>query len=146
MAIDSQRSSRLSTPGIDHPAHYRRRARVGDALGTALWLTSAFAVALFLLSGGTARFASVADAVTSVGIATGLVGTNLVLAMLLLAARVPFIDHAIGHDRAIAVHRALGKPAFFLLLGHGVILLIGYGLSSGLNPVAEIGRDCPEFS
>ncbi|CAN5152952.1 ferric reductase-like transmembrane domain-containing protein [soil metagenome] len=139
MAIDSQRSSRLSTPGVDHPAHYRKRARVGDALGIALWLTSAFAVALFLFSGGTARFGSVADAVTSVGIATGLVGTNLVLAMLLLAARVPFIDHAIGHDRAIAVHRALGKPAFYLLLGHGVILLIGYGLSSGLDPIAEIG-------
>ncbi len=93
---------------------------------------------LFLVSGGTARFGSVADAVTSFGIVTGLVGTNFVLAMLLLAARVPFIDRAIGHDRAIAVHRALGKPAFFLLLGHGLILLIGYGLASGINPVAEL--------
>ena len=86
MAIDSNRSSRPSTPGVDHATHYRRRARVGDALGVALWLTSAFAVALFLLSGGTARFGTVPDAVTSVGITTGLVGTNLVLAMLLLAA------------------------------------------------------------
>lgn len=138
MAIYSERSSRLSTPGVDHQAHYRHRARVGDALGIALWITSAMAVALYLLSGGTARFASVPDAVTSVGIMTGLIGTNFVLAMLLLAARVPFIDHAIGHDRAIAVHRALGKPAFFLLLGHGVILLLGYGMSSGIQPLAEI--------
>jgi predicted ferric reductase len=124
MTIESRRASRLSTPAVDHGAHYRRRARVGDLLGIALWLTSALAVALFLLAGGTARFATIPDAVTSVGIATGLVGTNLVLAM---------------HDRAIAIHRALGKPAFFLLVAHGLILLIGYGLSSGITPIAEIG-------
>lgn len=138
MTIESRRTSRLSTPAVDHEAHYRRRARVGDLLGITLWLTSALAVALFLLAGGTARFATIPDAVTSVGIATGLVGTNLVLAMLVLAARVPFIDRSIGHDRAIAIHRALGKPAFFLLVAHGLILLVGYGLSSGINPIAEI--------
>ncbi|TXN32804.1 ferredoxin reductase family protein [Lacisediminihabitans profunda] len=139
MSIDDTGAIRLSTPPPDHEARYRRRARIGDALVVALWLSSAVAVALFLVSGGTARFGSVSDAVTSVGIMTGLVGTNLVLAMFILAARVPFIDRAVGHDRAIAVHRALGKPAFYLLLSHGVILLVGYGLASGLNPIAEIG-------
>ena len=130
--------TRLSTPTSGHEDRYRSRARVGDLLAIALWVSSAIAVGLFLVSGGTARFASVADTVTSVGIVAGLVGTNFVLAMLLLAARVPFIDRAIGHDRAIAVHRALGKPAFLLLLGHGAILLLGYGLASGINPIAEI--------
>jgi predicted ferric reductase len=131
-------ASRLSRPAADHGALYRRRARVGDILVIGLWLSASLAVALFLLSGGTARFGSMADAVTSLGIVTGLVGSDFVLAMLLLAARVPFIDRAIGHDRAIAVHRALGKPAFYLLLTHGVLLLVGYGLSSGLNPISEI--------
>jgi predicted ferric reductase len=139
MTIDTPAASRLSTPAPNNEAQYRRRALVGDALVVTLWVTSALAVGLFLVSGGTARFGTVADAVTSVGIMTGLVGTNFVLAMLILAARVPFIDRAIGHDRAIAVHRALGKPAFYLLLAHGAILLVGYGLSSGINPIAEIG-------
>jgi predicted ferric reductase len=138
MSIDLLATSRLSQPAADHVALYRRRARVGDILVVSLWLSASLAVALFLISGGTARFGSVADAVTSLGIVTGLVGSDFVLAMLLLAARVPFIDRAIGHDRAIAVHRALGKPAFYLLLSHGALLLVGYGLSSGLNPVAEI--------
>ena len=34
--------------------------------------------------------------------------------MLVLAARIPLIDRTSGHDRAIAVHRALGKPALYL--------------------------------
>lgn len=118
---------------------YRRRARVTDLLGIALWLTSAIAVSLFLVSGGVARFGSASDIVTSLGIVTGLVGTNFVLAMLILAARVPMIDHAIGHDRAIAIHRALGKPAFYLLVAHGLLLLVGYGLGSGISAIAEIG-------
>lgn len=138
MTIDARTGSRLSRPAPDHARGYRRRARVGDLLVIGLWLSSAVAVALFLVAGGTARFSSVADAVTSAGIVTGLVGTDFVLAMLLLAARVPFIDRAIGHDRAIAVHRALGKPAFFLLIAHGLLLLVGYGLSSGHTPFGEV--------
>jgi predicted ferric reductase len=136
--VTVQTESRLSRPTADHVALYRRRARVGDVLVVGLWLSASLAVALFLVSGGTARFGSIADAITSLGIVVGLVGTDFVLAMLLLAARVPFIDRAIGHDRAIAVHRALGKPAFYLLLAHGLLLLVGYGVSSGLDPLAEV--------
>ncbi|MFC5501822.1 ferric reductase-like transmembrane domain-containing protein [Lysinimonas soli] len=138
MTIDTRSQSRLSRPTPDHAAMYRRRARVGDILVVSLWLSASIAVALFLLTGGVSRFATVPDAVTSAGIVTGLVGTDFVLAMLLLAARVPFIDRAIGHDRAIAVHRALGKPAFYLLVAHGLLLLIGYGLGTGIDPIAEL--------
>jgi predicted ferric reductase len=130
--------SRLSIGAPDHTRLYIHRARVGDLLTVSLWTLSALAVSLFLAQGGTARFASGPDIVTSLGIVAGLVGTTFVLAMLVLAARVPFVDRAIGHDRAIAVHRALGKPAFLLLISHGVLLLAGYGLSSGINALAEV--------
>lgn len=86
-----------------------------------------------------AQFGSLAESITSLGIITGLIGTDFILVMLVLAARIPFIDHTIGHDRAIAVHRQLGKPALYLLLAHAVLLLIGYGISEGINPIAEIG-------
>jgi predicted ferric reductase len=119
---------------------YHRRARVSDLLGIALWLSSAVAVGLFLVTGGVARLGTASDIVTSLGIVTGLVGTNFVLAMLVLAARVPMIDRAIGHDRAIAIHRALGKPAFYLLLAHGLLLLVGYGLGSGITLIAETAQ------
>jgi predicted ferric reductase len=123
----------------DYRRGYSRRARRSDLFVMMLWASGAAAAALFLASGGAAQFGSIAETLTSIGIITGLVGTDFILVMLVLAARIPLIDRTIGHDRAIAVHRSLGKPALYLLLAHGVMLLVGYGLSSGINPIAEIG-------
>ena len=67
----------------------------------------------------------------------GLAGMDLVLLMLLLVARIPFIDNTVGHDRALEFHRKLGKPALYLLLAHGTLIAIGYGLAEGLDPVSE---------
>ena len=126
-------------PRVDHRRTYARRARRADLLVMALWASGAAAAALFLASGGAAQFGSPAAIVTSLGIIAGLIGTDFILVMLVLAARIPLIDRTIGHDRAIAVHRSLGKPALYLILGHGALLLIGYGMSQGYNPIAEIG-------
>ena len=127
------------TPRRDPRREYKRRARRADLLVIALWASGAAAAALFLASGGAEQFTSPTAVVTSLGIVAGLIGTDFILVMLVLAARIPQIDRTIGHDRAIAVHRSLGKPALYLLLGHGVLLLIGYGMSQGYNPIAEIG-------
>lgn len=124
---------------IDRRRQYARRARLSDLLVTLMWTSGAIAAALFLASGGAAQFGTVAGSVTALGIVTGLVGTDFVLVMLVLAARIPVIDRAIGHDRAIALHRTLGKPALYLIVAHAGLLLIGYGLAEGLNPVDEIG-------
>ena len=124
---------------IDRRRQYARRARRSDLLVTLLWASGAAAAALFLASGGAMQFTDLASSVTSLGIITGLIGTDFILVMLVLAARLPVIDRTVGHDRAIAVHRSLGKPALYLLLAHGILLLIGYGLSAGIDPIAEIG-------
>jgi predicted ferric reductase len=65
------------------------------------------------------------------------VATDLVLVMLLLAARVPLIERAVGHDAAMALHGRLGKPVVYLLVAHGVLLLSGYAVADGVDPVAE---------
>jgi len=112
---------------------------MSDLLVTLLWASGAAAAALFLAYGGAGQFGTLSAAVTSLGIIAGLIGTDFVLVMLVLAARIPLLDRTIGHDRAIALHRSLGKPALYLLLGHAGLLLIGYGIPEGLNPIAEIG-------
>jgi predicted ferric reductase len=125
--------------GADYRRTFARRARRSDLMVMALWASGAAAAALFLASGGATQFSSLAESITSVGILAGLIGTDSILVMLVLAARIPVIDRTIGHDRAIAVHRSLGKPALYLLLGHGALLLVGYGMAVGINPIAEIG-------
>ncbi len=129
----------VRAPRIDRRRQYARRARASDLLVTLLWATGAAAVALYLAYGGVRDWTSPAAVVNGLGIIAGLVGSDFVLVMLVLAARVPLIDRTIGHDRAVATHRRLGKPALYLLLGHGILLLIGYGMSTGIDPIAEIG-------
>lgn len=140
-AAPSRSSLSHSRPDRSAPnrrRQYRRRALIADFLVALIWASGAVAVALFLATGGAAKFGTLADSITSIGIISGLIGTDFILVMLVLAARVPVIDRTVGHDRAVAVHRSLGKPAIYLLLAHGALLLTGYGLSSGINPVAEI--------
>ncbi len=106
-------------------------------LTVALWASLAAALALWLADGGVSSVGNLTQAVTAVGILAGLAGMDLVILMLLLAARLPFVDGAVGHDRALEFHRKLGKPALYLLLAHGLLLATGYGMAEGLNPVSE---------
>ncbi|WP_245570882.1 ferredoxin reductase family protein [Glaciibacter superstes] len=100
-------------------------------------MSVAAAVSLYLASGGLASIVGAASTVTALGIVMGLIGTDLVLLMVLLAARIPFIDHVIGQDVAMGWHRRLGKPALYLLLAHGALVTIGYAMSDTTNVVAE---------
>lgn len=117
---------------------YGRRMRRSDILQTLVYFSVAIALALFFADKGMAYFTTPSRITTGLGIVTGLIGSDLLLVMLLLAARIPIIDRTFGHDKALALHRKLGKPVFYLISAHMVLLLIGYGISEGINPIAEI--------
>jgi predicted ferric reductase len=111
--------------------------RASDLLVSLAVTSAAGSVALYLAYGGAGQFGSIGAVITSIGIIAGLIGTDLLLVMLLLAARIPLLDRVFGHDSVMATHRSLGKPAIYLILGHAVLLTLGYGITAGLNPVAE---------
>lgn len=104
---------------------------------TLCWSSAALAAALYLAYGGLAHVNDLAAAITAAGIVAGLVGTDLILVMLVLAARIPVIDRVVGQDTAMALHRRLGKPALYLILSHGLLLTVGYSMADGSNVVAE---------
>ena len=126
----------VAVPPPDRARRHRRRIARADLLVVLLWATAALSVALYFAE-GRPPLGSVAAVITTLGIVTGLIGTDLVLVMLVLAARIPLIDRTIGHDRAIVVHRQMGKPAFYLLLAHGALLTIGYAASAQTDVVTE---------
>ncbi|WP_423917296.1 ferredoxin reductase family protein [Frigoribacterium sp. 2-23] len=126
----------VGAAGRRRSAHRRRSAGV-DGLQVACWSSVAVAVALWLSSGGASAVTDGGGAFTAAGIAAGLVATDLVLVMIVLAARIPLIDRLVGHDHALAVHRSLGKPVLILLLTHGLLLTIGYGIADGVDPIRE---------
>ncbi len=60
------------------------------------------------------------------GRATGLLAQVLVLALVLLAARVPLLERAVGQGRLLRWHRWLAPAAIVALVAHPLLLAAGY--------------------
>ncbi|WIB79006.1 ferredoxin reductase family protein [Curtobacterium sp. MCPF17_002] len=114
----------------------RRRRGAVDLLGVVAWASAAAAVTLWLCS-GPVDLSGFGQVLVAAGIVAGMIGTDLILVMLVLAARIPFIDHLVGHDAAMVQHGKLGKPALYLLLAHAALLIGGYAAESNANLIAE---------
>lgn len=123
-------------------ARYRDQAKARelrkDGLTVAGWTLAAASVALFLADNATSYFTSLGGFITALGIVAGLLATVSMCLMLLLAARVPVIDRTIGQDRALGLHARLGRGMVFGLLGHGALLIVGYAITAGVNPMAMV--------
>ena len=126
-----------AAPAPTYQTVARSRAARWDWTTLVMVASVAAAVALFLSDGGINRFSSLAESMTSLGIMAGLIGTDLICIMLLLAARVPVVDRTMGHDRALKLHSSLGKPVLYLLVLHGILLTFGYAATDGTNFVSE---------
>ena len=107
-----------------------------DLLGVAAWASAAMAVTLWL-SAGPVDLSDIGHVLVAAGIVAGMVGTDLILVMLVLAARIPFIDRLVGHDAAMVQHGKLGKPSLSLLLAHAALLIGGSAVEAHTNVVAE---------
>jgi len=109
-----------------------------DLLTVLAWGSVAAALGLWVADGGLQTVTSGAKLLVAGGIVTGLVATDLMVIMLILAARIPYVDRAIGHDRAIALHNKLGKWVLFGLLFHAVFLICGYAAQDKIGVVSEL--------
>lgn len=64
--------------------------------------------------------------VTFLGQLCGLAGAYLMLVMLLLVARLPWVEQAAGQDRLVRWHRRLGQWPVYLITLHVVLITTGY--------------------
>jgi len=83
--------------------------------------------------------AGTADAVTAFGRVTGLLGAYACLVVLLLMARVPWFERAVGLVRLARWHRYAGSSAVMLVLVHVVATAWGYALSEDRRVLDELG-------
>ena len=85
-----------------------------------------------------ADLAGPGGALTAIGRVTAMSGTYLMLITLLLIARVPAVERAIGQDRLVTLHRTLG-PAILGLIGvHVVTIVLGYAAQVAVGPWHEL--------
>ena len=76
---------------------------------------------------------------TALGRLTGLVGAYLLLIAVVLVARLPALERAVGHDRLVRWHRRLAPWPLLLLAAHGALIALGYGQAAGTGPLHQFG-------
>lgn len=64
-------------------------------------------------------------AMTAGGELTGMVAGVLICVQILLVARLPWLEHAIGLDRLVAWHRSLGASVLLLTVTHVLLIVVG---------------------
>lgn len=120
---------------------FARRARSRRVWGSALIAlglgTFAVAIALFFIDGGVARFSGLGSSLDAVGIVAALVATNALLLMVMLSARVPWIDRAFGQPQATHLHSVLGDWVVLGVAAHAVLALVGYAVMDNLSLIDE---------
>ncbi|GAA4158850.1 ferredoxin reductase family protein [Gryllotalpicola daejeonensis] len=80
--------------------------------------------------------ASGAALTTAVAELAGMIASYLVCIQLLLIARVPWLERAVGLDRLVAWHTVVGTSTLFLVLTHVGFMIIGQWITAGHGPVA----------
>jgi predicted ferric reductase len=117
----------------------RRPLRSGAhwAVRAALLAGGAAVAALWWLDTSGGSVADLGDQVTALGRITGLLGGYLVLVQVLLMARLPWFERAVGLDRLTAWHRGLGTNVVVLLCAHVLLTVEGYSLTASAATLPE---------
>ncbi len=77
------------------------------------------------------------DYLTAAGRVSGLLAAYLLLVLVALMARVPWLENRVGSDVAARYHRSLGEYTIVLAVSHTVLIILGYAWQSGTDPVTE---------
>ena len=107
-------------------ARARRDAGTRLAAGSALWLSLLLVTWWWVTGGGITQLGGWATGLQSVGRITGLASAVLLLAQVVLMARVPVLERAFGQDALARIHRLVGFTSFNLMLAHLVTITWGY--------------------
>lgn len=104
----------------------RRDARVRLAAGSTLWLSLLLVTYWWVAGGGITDLGGWSTGLQSLGRITGLTSAVLLLAQVVLMARVPVLERAFGQDELARIHRVVGFTSFDLMLAHLVTITWGY--------------------
>jgi predicted ferric reductase len=83
-------------------------------------------IALFIHGETRTSLAAPGGLQIAIGRFSGFVGTYLMLVMLVLIARIPWLERTVGQDRLVRWHRRIGPWPLWLISIHVLFVLMGY--------------------
>lgn len=104
--------------------------RVADALAILAGVGLGLVVALFIHGETRTALASAGGWQIAIGRFSGFTGTYLMLVMLILIARIPWLERTVGQDKLVRWHRKIGPWPLWLISIHVLFILIGYATQS----------------
>ena len=116
---------------------YLELKRGQDFIEGLAWFSVIAVTAMFLIDGGLKSLSDISAILSAVDRLTALIATNLLLIDVLLIARIPWIDHYYGHDRATTAHKKLGKPILYLVLAHFISSVVQYAMVANTDVISE---------
>jgi predicted ferric reductase len=117
----------------------RRRPVVVDVLAAAAGIGLGITIGLAVTAESTGSLTSAGGAATALGRLTGLLAAYAMIIVVLLVARVPPLERAVGQDRLVAWHRKLGPWPLYLLLAHAVLITVGYAQQAQTGVLHQFG-------
>jgi predicted ferric reductase len=115
----------------------RPRPWAVDVLAAAGGLGLGATLALGIAAETSGSLSAPGGLLTFAGRLTGLVGAYALLIAVLLAARIPALERALGQDRLVGLHRRLAPWALGLIAAHGILLAGGYAQRANTGVAAE---------
>lgn len=110
------------------------REYLAAGLAGAVAVGAIVVLAFFWMETPDISLADLGGQATAAGQAAGMLGAYLVLVQVLLMARIPLLERAIGSDWLTAAHRASGESLILLLVAHAALITLGYAGSLGKAP------------
>src|SRR6478735_9581204 len=132
-----------SAPVIDAPARRRparQRPLIVDLLAGAAGIGLGVTVGLAVVNETSGSLSAPGGIAIALGRLTGLLAAYAMVVVVLLVARVPALERAIGQDRLVAWHRKLGPWPLYLLLAHAVLITVGYARQAKVGVLHQLGQ------
>ncbi|RIX31047.1 ferredoxin reductase family protein [Amnibacterium setariae] len=126
MTATMPRPTRSAPPPPPRRLPRRGRPLVVDLLAAAAGLGLGVTIALAIEAQTLASIGTLPGLLTAAGRMAGLLAGYAMLVTVALSARIGPLERAIGQDRLIRWHRALGPWGLWLLLAHVVLIVLGY--------------------
>jgi ferredoxin-NADP reductase/DMSO/TMAO reductase YedYZ heme-binding membrane subunit len=135
------------TPGPAAPRQRGRRRRparprrvVVDVLAGLAGLGLGITIALAVSAESSGSLQAAGGVATALGRLAGLVAAYAMLVVVVLVARFPPLERAVGQDRLVGWHRRLGPWPLYLLTAHAVLITIGYAQAAHDGLLHQLGQ------
>lgn len=134
----------MSPQWKDHGVAVRRRSGnapmpwVADVLALLAGVGLGVVIALVVVGESMGTLRSPGGWFIAAGRLTGFTGTYLMLVMLVLVARIPWLERTVGQDRLVRWHRRIGGWPIALIAVHVVTITLGYARISNAGPLHQL--------